>query len=379
MIPYGRQTISDTDVQSVAKVLLSQFLTQGPAVPAFEEAIGQAVGSEHTVAVSSATAALHLAYLASDLGPGDVVWTSPITFVATANAALYCGASVDFVDIETDTFNLSPSALEEKLRVAETQGRLPKLVVPVHLAGQPCDMERISSLAEQYGFSVIEDASHSIGSSVGGTPTGSCKHSLATIFSFHPVKIVTTGEGGAITTNDEQLAERVRLLRSHGITRDPNEMSDQQKPPWYYEQIDLGFNYRMTDIQAALGTSQLQKLDSFIERRRELADRYSALLDPELVRLPHLRAGFLSSWHLYVIRSRKRDQLFEVLRERQISSNVHYIPVYRQPYYQRYGIKSEDFPNSEEYFRTALSLPLFPSLTERQQDEIVDIIRNVSE
>jgi dTDP-4-amino-4,6-dideoxygalactose transaminase len=240
-------------------------------------------------------------------------------------------------------------------------------------------MKRISNLAKQYGFSVVEDASHAIGSSIGGTLTGSCKYSLATIFSFHPVKIVTTGEGGAITTSDEQIADRVRLLRSHGITRNPYEMSDQLKPSWYYEQVDLGFNYRMTDIQAALGTSQLQKLESFIERRRELADRYSALLDPELVRLPYLRREFLSSWHLYVIRSPKRDQIFEALRERQISSNVHYIPVYRQPYYQRYGIKYEDFPNAEEYFRTALSLPLFPTLTERQQEEIVDIIRNVNE
>lgn len=381
MIPYGKQTITPEDIQRVADVLNSDFLTQGPWVPAFESAVAKKTGARHTVATSSATAALHLACRALDVGPGDRVWTSPITFVASANCALYCGASIDFVDIDPSTYNLSVSALATRLADAHKANRLPKVVIPVHMCGQPCDMEAIRELGQEYGFAIIEDASHAIGSDYKGQPTGNCQYSDITVFSFHPVKIITSGEGGMALTNAPDLARRMELLRSHGITREPEQMDDPPHGSWYYQQIDLGYNYRMTDLQAALGYSQLEKLDSFIARRRVLAANYSNALSDLPVSLPLEASAANSSWHLYVIRvdatRSKADRLtlFNKLREQNIGVHVHYIPVHTQPFFRAMGFDWGQFPAAEAYYQEALTLPIYPALTENQQAHVVETLR----
>ena len=383
MIPYGHQDISEADIQAVVDVLHSDFLTQGPAVPAFEKAVADYCGAGHAVAANSATSVLHIACLALDVGPGDVVWTSPITFVASANCALYCGAQVDFVDIDPRTYNLSVERLAEKLANAEKTGKLPKVVIPVHLCGQPCDMAGIHALSERYGFKIIEDASHAIGGKYKGEPIGNCRYSDITVFSFHPVKIITTGEGGMAMSNDAQLAKRMRLLRSHGITRDVNEMTHAPDGPWYYQQIDLGYNYRMTDMQAALGTSQMQRLDEFVAKRHAIANRYGKMLADLPVITPWQHADSYSGLHLYVIRLKLSEigkthrEVFEALRAAGIGVNLHYIPAYMQPYYERLGFKAGYCPEAEQYYSEAISLPMYPGLTEVQQAQVISIVTEV--
>ena len=380
MIPYGRQDITQTDIDAVVAVLRSDYLTQGPMVPRFEQTVAQYCGASHAVAVNSATSALHIACLSLGLGTGDWLWTSPITFVASANCGLYCGAKVDFVDIDPRTYNLCPQALENKLIVAEREGRLPKIVVPVHLCGQPCDMQAIHALSQQYGFKIIEDASHAIGGKYQGEPIGNCRYSDITIFSFHPVKIITTGEGGMALTNDTILAERMALLRSHGITRDPAQMTHAPDGPWYYQQIDLGFNYRMTDIQAALGISQMERLDEYVTRRHALAQRYDELLADLPVTTPWQHPDGYSGLHLYVIRlhlnkiNATHRQVFEALREQGIGVNLHYIPIYQQPYYQAMGFQQGYCPDAEQYYAEAISLPLYPKLTQNAQVTVISAL-----
>ncbi len=383
MIPYGRQDISAADIQSVVNVLRSDFLTQGPAVPAFEKVVVEYCGAGHAVAVNSATSALHIACLALGVGPGDLVWTSPITFVASANCALYCGAQVDFVDIDPRTYNLSVECLAEKLAQAEKSGCLPKVVIPVHLCGQPCDMSGIHALSQQYGFKIIEDASHAIGGKYKREPIGNCRYSDITVFSFHPVKIITTGEGGMALTNDESLAKRMQRLRSHGITRDAAEMTHVPDGPWYYQQIDLGYNYRMTDIQAALGLSQRQRLDEFVTKRHAISSRYEIMLADLPVITPWQHPDSYSGLHLYVIRlrlgeiSKSHREVFEGLRAAGIGVNLHYIPVYLQPYYEALGFQAGHCPQAERYYREAISLPMYPDLNETQQAQVVDTLMKV--
>ena len=383
MIPYGRQDISEADIDSVVAVLRSDFLTQGPAVPNFEQAVASFTGARHALAMNSATSALHVACLALGVGPGDRVWTSPITFVASANCALYCGASVDFVDIDPKTYNLSVACLTDKLERAERDGTLPKVVIPVHLCGQPCQMEAIHALGKRYGFRIIEDASHAIGGRYLDQPIGSCQFSDITIFSFHPVKIITTGEGGMAVTQQDELAAKMALLRSHGITRDPEMMTHAADGPWYYQQIELGYNYRMTDLQAALGVSQMHRLDEFVSARHQLADRY----DRELADLPIITpwqdpAGY-SSFHLYVIRLKleligmTHRQVFEELRAAGIGVNLHYIPVHLQPYYKQLGFEPGTLPEAEAYYSEAISLPLFAQLGHSDQSRVIGALRSV--
>ncbi len=377
MIPYGRQSILQEDIDAVTEVLRSDFLTQGPAITSFERALVEKTGAKHAVAVANATAALHIACLALDLGPGDRLWTTPITFVASANCALYCGAMVDFVDIDPDTFNMCPDALELKLKIADRAGTLPKVIVPVHMCGQSPDMTRISKIARAYGIRIIEDASHAIGASYRGQPVGNSACSDITVFSFHPVKIVTTGEGGAALTNDALLAARMERLRAHGITRDASLMTRPSDGPWYYQQLDLGYNYRMTDIQAALGLSQLSRLNMFVERRRDLAAAYDAALKDLPLYLPGRMKEADSSWHLYVIRlhdEARHRQAFEDMRARGIGVNLHYIPVHLQPYYRQFGFGPGDFPAAEDYYSRAISIPLYPGLTQAQQHQVVAAI-----
>jgi UDP-4-amino-4,6-dideoxy-N-acetyl-beta-L-altrosamine transaminase len=381
MIPYGRQEITQADIDAVVSVLRSDFLTQGPMVPRFERTVASYCGANRAVAVNSATAALHIACLALGLGPGDWLWTSPITFVASANCGLYCGARIDFVDIDPRTCSLCPKALEQKLIDAEKAGRLPKIVVPVHLCGQPCDMAAINALGRKYGFRLIEDASHAIGGRYRGEPIGACRYSDITVFSFHPVKIITTAEGGMALTNDAALAERMEMLRSHGITRDPARMTHEPDEPCYYQQIHLGFNYRMTELQAALGVSQLARLDEYVARRHALARRYDALLDGPPVAVVEQNPDGYSGLHLYVIRlqldkirTRRRD-VIKSLHEQGIGANVHYIPVHTQPYYRRFGFKVGDFPAAEAYYAEAISLPMYPTMSEMEQDRVVDALR----
>lgn len=380
-IPYGRQEITQADIDAVVDVLRSDFLTQGPMVPRFEHAIARYCGAQYAVAVNSATSALHLACLALGVGPGDHVWTSPITFVASANCARYCGADVGFVDIDPHTHNMSVTCLAEKLEKAETAGNLPKVVIPVHLGGQSCEMDAIHVLSQHYGFRIIEDASHAIGGRFKGEPVGNCRYSDITVFSFHPVKIITTGEGGMALTNDADLANLIARLRSHGITRDFAEMINTPDGPWYYQQIDLGFNYRMTDMQAALGLSQLQRLDEYVAKRHAIAHRYDEQLEGFPVAPPWQHPDCYSGLHLYVIRlflnkiRKTHLEVFESLRQAAIGVNVHYIPVYRQPYYLRLGFRSEDYPEAERYYSEAVSLPMYPGLTEDAHDQVIKALR----
>lgn len=380
MIPYGRQDITQADIDAVTAVLTSDFLTQGPAVPRFEAAVAKASGASHAIAVNSATSALHIACLALGLGPGGLLWTSPITFVASANCALYCGADVSFVDIDPHTYNMCPQALAQKLAVAEAQGRLPDIVVPVHMCGQPCDMHAIHALSQRYGFKIIEDASHAIGASYRGQPVGNCQYSDIAVFSFHPVKIITTAEGGMAMTNNPELANRMALLRSHGITRDAAQMTHAPDGPWYYQQIDLGFNYRMTELQAALGLSQMQRLGTYVSMRHELARRYDQRLAALPLARPWQHPDAYSAYHLYVIRlsadspRRKHAEVFQSLRDQGIGVNLHYIPVHTQPYYQRLGFRLGDYPAAEAYYGEAISLPLYPALSTDQQDKVIKAV-----
>lgn len=377
MIPYGRQDVTEEDISNVVEVLRSDFLTQGPAVPRFEEAVANYCGVSYALSVNSATSALHIACLALGLGPGDWLWTSPITFVASSNCALYCGARVEFVDIDPLTYNLSVERLEEKLIQAEKQGRLPKIVVPVHLCGQSCDMSAIAELSSKYGFRIIEDASHAVGALYRSEPVGNCRYSDITVFSFHPVKIVTTGEGGMVLTNTPELMEKMKLLRSHGITRDPLAMTHVPDGPWYYQQVELGFNYRMTDIQAALGASQMKRLDAMVARRRQLAKRYDEMLAELPLKTPWQHPDTDSARHLYVIRlspdrgGHLHRSVFEKMREAGIGVSLHYIPVYLQPYYQRLGFKEGVCPEAKRYYAEAISLPLYPGLLDEQQVDVV--------
>lgn len=383
MIPYGRQDITQADIDAVVEVLKSDYLTQGPVVPRFEHAVADYCGATHALAMNSATSALHVACMALGLGPGDWLWTSPITFVASANCALYCGAQVDFVDIDPRTYNLCPQALERKLVEAEKVGRLPKVVVPVHLCGQPCDMQAIHTLAQRYGFKIIEDASHAIGGKYQGEPIGNGRYSDITVFSFHPVKIVTTAEGGMALTSNAELAERMALFRSHGITRDPAQMTHASDGPWYYQQIELGYNYRMTELQAALGVSQLDRIDDYVTHRHAIARRYDERLADLPVVTPWQHPDSYSGLHLYPIRlqldriDRSHREVFELLRERGIGVNLHYIPVHTQPYYQRMGFKAGDYPQAERYYAEAISLPMYPTMTEAQHADVISALRNV--
>ena len=376
-IPYGRQDITQADIDTVVAVLQSDFLTQGPMVPKFEEAVAQHCGATYALAVNSATSALHIACLALGLGPGDWLWTTPITFVASANCGLYCGAQVDFVDIDPRTYNLCPQALASKLEQAERLGKLPKVLVPVHLCGQPCDMQAIHALAQKYGFKVIEDASHAIGGKYQGEPIGNCLYADITVFSFHPVKIITTAEGGMCLTNNAELANKLALFRSHGITRDPAQMTHAADGPWYYQQIELGYNYRMTELQAALGVSQMTRLNDYVARRHQLARRYDQLLLNLPVTTPWQHPGSYSGLRLYPIRlqldniKKSHSQVFASLRTQGIGVNLHYIPVHTQPYYARMGFKPEDFPQAQAYYREAISLPMYQTLTDAQQDYVI--------
>lgn len=380
-IPYARQNISEADIEAVVRVLRSDWLTQGPAIERFEQAVAAYCGARHAVAVSNGTAALHLACLALELAPGELLWTSANTFAASANCARYCGADVDFVDIDPQTYNLSVPALEAKLEQAKRTGRLPKVLVPVHFGGQPCDMRSLGELAERYGFRVVEDASHAVGAQYGSAKVGACTHSDIAVFSFHPVKILTTGEGGMLLTNDAALARRLRLLRTHGITRDEGEMSGVSEGPWYYQQVELGYNYRMTDFQAALGASQLRRLEDFLARRRELARRYDGALSGLPLSTPAEDAGGRSAWHLYVIQldlealAVSRRTVFDRMRAGGVQVNVHYIPVHLQPYYRQMGFKKGDFPASERFYERALSLPLHYGLSTADQDRVCGTLR----
>lgn len=379
MIPYGRQSIDDADVDAVVAVLRSSWLTQGPQVPAFEQALARLCQCPHAVAFSSATAALHLACLALDIGPGDLVWTSPITFVASANCARYCGARVDFVDIDPVTLNMSSSALAIKLEAASRSGLLPKAIIPVHFSGRSCDMKEIAYQAKRHGIHIIEDASHALGALYAEQPVGCCEYSDITVFSFHPVKIITTGEGGAALATNPNIAARLTSLRGHGITRDTTLMKSRTEGDWYYQQVELGFNYRMNDIQAALGLSQLSKLELFVARRRILAKRYTKQLAHLPITLPTPAEG--SAWHLYVVQlpgsADFRRRIFEKMRLADIGVNVHYIPVHLQPYYRDQGFGEGNFPNAEAYYQHALSLPLYPGLSEPEQDVVIQTLNDI--
>jgi len=377
MIPYGRQDITQADINSVIKVLQSDFLTQGPQVPKFEKVVSQYCNVKYALATNSATSALHLACLSLGLNNNDWLWTTSITFVASANCGLYCGAKVDFVDINPATYNICPEVLEKKLVKAKKLGKLPKIVIPVHLCGQSCDMKSIYELSKEYGFKIIEDASHAIGGKYLNEPIGNCKYSDITVFSFHPVKIITTGEGGMALTNNNKLFKHMSLLRSHGITRDPSQMTKQADGDWYYQQIELGYNYRMTDIQAALGVSQLKRLDDYVSRRHELSTRYNELLKDFPLVIPYQHNDGYSAFHLYIIRLKnknKHKQVFEYLRKNGIGVNLHYIPVYHQPYYEAMGFKKGYCLEAENYYNEAISLPMYATLSEVEQDKVVAVL-----
>lgn len=376
MIPYGRQNISKDDVDAVIEVLNSDFLTQGRTVPAFEECIKSYCNSQYAIAVNSATSALHLACLALGVKKGDIVWTSPISFVASANCALYCQGTVDFVDINPRTYNICTKALEEKLIDAANKGNLPKVIIPVHLTGQSCEMNEIYRLSKIYNFKIIEDASHCIGGEYQKKKIGGCQYSDICVFSFHPVKIITTGEGGMITTNNKEIAKKINLLRSHGITKNRDEMIKNYDGLWYYEQLDLGMNYRMTDIQAALGISQMNRLDDFIIKRHKIFNAYNNLFKNDNVIKPWQHPDTYSSLHLYVIRVKNHEKVFQALRDNNIGVNLHYIPIYKHPYYEQFGFNSSDFPEAENYYNQAISIPIYPDLSESDQLHVVETIRN---
>jgi len=384
MITYGRQEITEADITEVEKVLRSDFLTQGPIVPKFEQSVADYCGASHAIAVNSATSALHIACLALDLGPGDWLWTSPNTFVASANCGRYCGADIDFVDIDAKTYNMSVDALSEKLIQAKKLGKLPKIVVPVHFSGQPCDMPAIHELSKNYGFKIIEDASHAIGSSYNQIKVGSCTHSDITVFSFHPVKIITTAEGGMALTNDKDVANKIYRLRTHGITKDEIKMEERPKDEiWNYQQIDLGFNYRMNDIQAALGLSQMKRLDKYVKSRQEIAKHYDNALKKLPLVTPWQSPSNYSSYHLYTILIKKnltqktQRQVYDELTKKNIVINLHYIPVHRQPYYENLGFKKNNFPQAENFHREVLSIPIHPSLKEEQQSDVIDTLKGI--
>ena len=383
VIPYGRQDITPKDIDSVVDVLKSDFLTQGPKVPEFENSVATKVGVRHAFSMNSATSALHVACMALELKSGDILWTSPVTFVASANCAIYCGASIDFVDIDSSTFNLCPLKLEQKLKIAKKNKRLPKIVVAVHLCGQSADMKKIHELAIKYKFKIIEDASHAIGGKYEDEFIGGCKYSDITVFSFHPVKIITTCEGGMALTNCDDLSNKIEMLRSHGITRDPRFMTKDPDGPWYYQQLILGYNYRMTDVQAALGLSQMERLDEFVYKRHKIANRYDDLLKNFQVKTPQIPKNCYSSFHLYVIRLKLNNinvnhlEVFEYLRAKNILVNIHYIPVHLQPFYNNLGFKEGDYPESEKYYKEAISLPIYPELTKKSQDYVVESLREI--
>ena len=382
MIPYSCQEITQDDIDAVVQVLQSDFLTQGPVVPEFEKSVANYCGTKYGIATNSATSALHIACLALGLEKDDYLWTSPITFVASANCGLYLGAKIDFVDIDPKTYNLSENLLEEKLIQAEKDGKLPKIIIPVHFAGQSCEMEKIGQLSKKYGFKVIEDASHSIGGKYKNNLIGDSQYSDITIFSFHPVKMITTGEGGMAITNSKMLADKMLLLRSHGITRDSKLMTHESDGDWYYQQIKLGYNYRMTDIQAALGISQMQRLDEYVKKRHSIAKKYNESLNIREITIPYQNQKNYSSFHLYVIllNSEKiisRKNMFEKLRSKNIGVNVHYIPVHTQPYYRNMGFKIGDFPNSEKYYQRAISLPIYSTLSVDEQNKIIKSVRDI--
>ena len=383
MIPYGKQDIKQADIDSVLNALQSDFLTQGPQAPLFEKIVSDYCGAEYGVAVNSATSALHIACLALGLREGDWLWTSPNSFVASANCGLYCDARIDFVDIDQQTYNMSVEELEKKLAQAKQEKKLPKILIPVHFSGQSCDMKKIHSLSKEYGFKVIEDASHAIGGKYLDEPIGGCQYSDITVFSFHPVKIITTAEGGMATTNDKELSERMQLFRSHGVTRDPELMTKEAEGSWYYQQVDLGFNYRMTELHAALGVSQMQRLGEFVARRHVLQKRYDSLLSGLPIIRPYQDKHSFSALHLYPIQidlnkvSKNREQIFDELRETGVGVNVHYIPIHTQPYYRKLGFKKGEFPNSESYYEAALSLPLYSGMRFQEQDKVVEFAAKV--
>ena len=383
MIPYGKQDINQADIDSVVNVLKSDFLTQGPQVPLFEKTVSDYCGSEYAVVANSATSALHIACMALNLGKGDYLWTSPNTFVASANCGLYCGAQVDFVDIDPLTYNLSSLELEKKLIQAKQDNKLPKIVIPVHFAGQSCDMQKIHSLSKEYGFKIIEDASHAIGGKYLDQPIGGCQYSDITVFSFHPVKIITTAEGGLATTNDKELLTRMQLFRSHGVTRDPELMNKETEGGWYYQQVELGFNYRMTELQAALGVSQMERLDEFVALRHQRQVRYDKLLKGLPIVVPYQSLDSYSALHLYPIQleleniSKSHTQVFDELRQKGLGVNLHYIPVHIQPYYEKMGFSRGDFPEAEKYYSRAISIPMFQGLTTEMQDEVVNALKKV--
>ena len=378
MIPYGKQNIIDQDIDAVIKILKSDYLTQGPTTPIFENNLQEYTNAKYAVAVTNATSALHIPCLSLGLGQGDILWTSPISFVASANCAIYCGADVDFVDIDPISYNLCPTALEDKLISANKKGKLPKIVVPVHLSGQSCEMKRIKELSDQYGFKIIEDASHAIGGEYRGKKIGKCEYSDITVFSFHPVKIITTCEGGACLTNQKEIYTNLQRLRSHGITRDSNEMVGKKHGEWYYEQLHLGFNYRLNDLQAALGINQLSRVDQFVSERNSIANYYNKIFNGhEFVRTPKLINHVYSSYHLYIIRVDpiKRKNIFDRLRNSGFLVNIHYIPIYKHPYYKH--IDSSSLTNSEDYYKEAISIPIFPFLKKEMLDKVKEVIDRV--
>lgn len=382
MIPYARQSIDDADISAVNAVLSSDFLTQGPVGPQFEHAMAEMTGASHAVATSNATAALHVACIALGIGPGDLVWTSPNSFVASANCALYCGAEVDFVDIDPRTYNMSPALLEERLQQARRTGRIPKAVIAVDFAGQPVELTEFRRLKDEYGFALVEDASHAVGASYRDERVGNGRYADVSVFSFHPVKIVTTAEGGMALTGDARIARGMELARSHGVTREASEMGSQAPEPWEYEQISLGYNYRLTEIQAALGLAQLKRLDAFLERRRQIAARYDRQLSGLPLALPYQHPDTSSAYHLYPIRvlptsGRSRREVYDALVNAGVRPNVHYIPIHTQPYYRRLGFKPGDFPNAEAYYASALSLPMYPGLTDSEQDRVIAALRDI--
>jgi UDP-4-amino-4,6-dideoxy-N-acetyl-beta-L-altrosamine transaminase len=377
MIPYGKQNIDKSDIEAVVKVLKSDFITQGPTTPEFEKQISKKVNAKYSCAVNSATSALHISCLALGIGKDDIVWTSPVSFVASSNCAIYCGATVDFVDIDKTSYNICVHKLEKKLIKADRIGKLPKAVIAVHLSGQSCDMKEINKLSKKYNFKIIEDASHAIGGKYLGEPIGNCKFSDISVFSFHPVKIITTCEGGICTTNDPKLYSQLCRFRSHGITRQPKEMINKPDGSWYYEQLDLGYNFRLNDLMSALGLSQLEKLDKFIKEREKIAKIYNSLLSETSVVIPEQSLDTNSSRHLYIIRvPKERNLIFEHLRNNGIGVNIHYIPIYRQPFYKKYNYNYNDFPEAEAYYREAISIPIFPGLTKMQQEKIIKIIQD---